>query len=355
LAGVILFYVGLKEQRKALQLNETALLKQIEALNVQKEEMQLLRKEYVAARDVFTQQKEALKAQASTAKVQQFESNFYSLINIYTNITREFFGESGDLKQITDDLKIIPNVEDKKFEERIKLVEEHYISIYQKHKDKISHYLKTVYRIYKTIDEESLFTEKQRFFYSKIIRSQFTEEELFIIYYNSISKYGTNFRTLILKYNLLKHLSFLSKIEMSDLLTDNESFNYRRECFCEELEQHLMKATKLISDLEIENPQYSTSIEIIDTVVILESQLDEDNYLTLLVSGENNNHLLHLGMENNDEFIELVKYSVLDRLFNNNFEFMDTGDLVKVSILDKSIFELKIITENKLQLNEDRF
>lgn len=130
LAGVILFYVGLTEQRKALKLNESALIKQIEALGVQKEEMELLRQEYVNARQVFVQQKEALTAQANTAKVQQFESNFYSLINIYTNITKDLFGNEGELIKITSKLRHVRVYPEKNFKIRINLVIERYISIW---------------------------------------------------------------------------------------------------------------------------------------------------------------------------------------------------------------------------------
>lgn len=355
LAGVILFYVGLTEQRKAIQLNEKALLKQIEALTVQKDEMQLMRNEYSMAREVFTQQKEALKSQANTAKIQQFESNFYSLINIYTNITKRFFGEDGDLTKITNDLRNIEDISNKDFKDRIGLVIKHYISIYQKDKDKISHYLKTVYRIYKIIDEESSFTENQRFFYSKIIRSQFTEEELFIIYYNSHSKYGTNFRTLILKYNLLKHLSFMSKIEVAEYTSEDENFNYKRECFCEKLETSLLKITQLIGNIEVDTPRLTTNINIEDLEVTIDYHLDDDSYLIVDISAKISTYYKQLGISEKEKFIIFLNHFLLERFFNNNFELLTADDTIEVINLDDSKLRLKIITDNKLQINEDRF
>lgn len=354
LAGVILFYVGLTEQRKAIKLNESALLKQIEALGVQKEEMTLLREEYVNARQVFTQQKEVLSAQANTSKIQQFESNFYSLINIYTNITKELFGSEGDLKKITNELRKARISSEKDFKNRIDLLVIRYISIYQNHKDKISHYLKTVYRIYKIIDEESSFSDRQKFFYAKIIRSQFTEEELFIIYYNSLSKYGTNFRTLILKYNLLKHLNFLSKIEVKEHKGINETFNYRRECFCEHLESSLLKITKLIDNIEIDNPRLSINISIDDIEVTIDYHLDEDSYL-LIDFHCNSSTYIALGMKDEDKFYSFLNFFILDRFFNNNFETLSVEDSIKRIPLDDARFRLKVVTDIKLKINDDRY
>ncbi|GIU42538.1 hypothetical protein TUM4438_09350 [Shewanella sairae] len=96
LAGVILFYSGLKEQRHDIQTNRDALKEQIKALNYQKEEMALQREEYAMARRVFEQQSDTLKEQSKTSRIQQFESNFYSLLNIYIGIKSELIKEKHD-------------------------------------------------------------------------------------------------------------------------------------------------------------------------------------------------------------------------------------------------------------------
>lgn len=93
LAGVILFYAGLNEQRKDIKTNKYALEKQIEALGFQKDEMALQREEFILARQVFIEQKEALREQADNFRVQQFESNLYSLLNIYIGIRNQLINE----------------------------------------------------------------------------------------------------------------------------------------------------------------------------------------------------------------------------------------------------------------------
>jgi len=79
LAGMLLFYIALTEQRKDIKTNQEALKNQIAALNNQVEEFKLQRKELESSRKVYEQQ-------SKTLKVQQFESNFYSLLNIYMSI-----------------------------------------------------------------------------------------------------------------------------------------------------------------------------------------------------------------------------------------------------------------------------
>ena len=52
--------------------------------------------------------------------------------------------------------------------------------------------------------------------YIKIIRSQLSEEELLILYYNSHSPYAGESKNLLYQYNILKHLSPLRKYEIAN-------------------------------------------------------------------------------------------------------------------------------------------
>ncbi|WP_282168111.1 putative phage abortive infection protein [Shewanella japonica] len=354
LAGVILFYVGLTEQRKALLVNESVLSNQISALMVQQEEMKLLRDEYAMARSVFEQQREALQAQASTAKIQQFESNFYSLITIYTNITRNLFDNDGELKEIINDFKKINKNDDLELKDKLIQINVNYIKIYQSHRDKISHYLKTVYRIYKVIDEEKSFSTEQKFFYSKIIRSQFTEEELFIIYYNSRSSYGKNFRTLILKYNSLKHLSFLSKLEASNFRSSNTMCNYEKEIFCLEVERSLLSMTRLVNNIEIDNPHYAHRIKNQNITTSIDFFLDDESYLIMDIFYES--EILNcLDIDNTEDLILFFKNVILNCLFSSNFETILKTDSVDILSCAVNTCRLKINTDTKLKINEDLF
>ncbi|TOE17419.1 hypothetical protein CGJ49_18460, partial [Vibrio parahaemolyticus] len=130
LAGVILFYAGLTEQRKDIQTNQNALEKQISALNYQKEEMELQRKEYAMARKVFEEQREALKEQAKTSRVQQFESNFYSLLDIYIGIRKDIASQSGSfISKVNKELSSL-DIYNTEAKDKINLINNKYQEIY---------------------------------------------------------------------------------------------------------------------------------------------------------------------------------------------------------------------------------
>jgi hypothetical protein len=79
LAGVVLFYVALTEQRTDFGTNRKVLEAQTEALKQQIKEFELQREELSATRKVFN-------IQSKTLKKQQFESTFFNLLNLHHEI-----------------------------------------------------------------------------------------------------------------------------------------------------------------------------------------------------------------------------------------------------------------------------
>ena len=79
LAGIFLFYKALTEQREDFKTSKKALDLQVDALHQQIEEFKLSRDEQISSRKVYEKQ-------SDTLKTQQFESNFYSLLDVYRSI-----------------------------------------------------------------------------------------------------------------------------------------------------------------------------------------------------------------------------------------------------------------------------
>ena len=77
--GIILYYVALTEQRNDIKINQRALNLQITALNHQTTEFQAQKEELISTRKIYEQQ-------TKTMKNQQFDSNFYSLLNVYVSL-----------------------------------------------------------------------------------------------------------------------------------------------------------------------------------------------------------------------------------------------------------------------------
>ena len=208
LAGVILFYVALKAQREDFQTNRSALEKQVEALNLQAEEFRLQRDEIEHTRTVYEEQSKSLRKQ-------QFESTFFSLLNVYSRIVSDIDNNhSCDyFSQMASHLLTTTISTDNPMKSHNDAVQ-NYIHFYFSHKAHLSHYFKSIYRLMKLIDDSHL-SDADKFFYSKIVRSQLKEDEIFLLFYNAHTEYGKNFRSMILKYNLFKHLPSISKIEFS--------------------------------------------------------------------------------------------------------------------------------------------
>ena len=207
LAGVILFYIALTEQRKDFKTNQDVLNLQVKALHHQITEFELQRKELENSRKVY---EEANKTQ----RVQQFESNFYSLLNVYLqikNVLNSIDNNNDYFGKIADNFKGKYAIGLNCYEHHDQMIKLYY-NIYYANQTSLTHYFKCLYRIVKIIDSTS-FIDKDKAFYVKILRSQLTDPEQLVLYYNSHTVYGFKVRSLILKYNLLKHIPIFSKPE----------------------------------------------------------------------------------------------------------------------------------------------
>ncbi|MCW3076817.1 MAG: hypothetical protein JWO32_1426 [Bacteroidetes bacterium] len=155
---------------------------------------------------------------------QQFENTFFSLLKLYqdslSKISAKFIFENNPEMILTGldyfDIKRQELYNNFQYSNSIlknnKSIQSAYIHFYLQNKTQLSIYFRTLYRIYRFIDSAPL-DEKFKLEYSKIIRAQLNEDELFFIFYNAHSDFGSKFRPLINKYNITKHLPLMSKIE----------------------------------------------------------------------------------------------------------------------------------------------
>lgn len=89
LAGIILYYVALKEQRREIRLSQEALKLQVEALNHQIDEFKDQKIEMQETRKVHDKQTLEFEKQTKLAKLQQFDASFYSLLNVFIELKKE--------------------------------------------------------------------------------------------------------------------------------------------------------------------------------------------------------------------------------------------------------------------------
>lgn len=179
--------------------------------------------------------------QNKTAETQRFNDLFFELLHLYQSEVDELCGSSQiiDSMEKKDDGKIRVQGKDwnynnkdyfdfekekiqkkyrnrKSYIENIKQSVNYYMLFYIENRSKIGAYFRTLYRIYELIDCSSEISEKQKKEYSKIVRAQLTESELFFIRYNAMTIYGKSFVKYINKYNILKHLPAFELLEFKD-------------------------------------------------------------------------------------------------------------------------------------------
>lgn len=224
LAGVILLYVALEEQRKDIKINQEALIKQIQEFELQRSELE-------ETREVF-------KEQSETFKIQRFENTFFQLMNLYNVLVENLYSNSGfeklDKKSVLTNyasqlsiaydtylktyeqdefggFELINEVTPTSLQDVENLIYETYFTFhFQTTKQVLSNYFRTVYHIFKFVHKSTLLHEEEKQFYATIIRAQLSSDELFLIFYNALHD-GLgypNFLFLIKKFDILQNFDF---------------------------------------------------------------------------------------------------------------------------------------------------
>ncbi len=215
LAGIVLYYVALKEQRKEIVVSQNAFRYQVEALNQQIVEFREQKIEMQETRKVYDEQTKEFKRQTDISKQQQFDSSFHSLLDVFINIRKEF-NISVDGKNYFSVVydKLRDFMYDKSEIEIFEIINKRYVELYYDNYLELTHYFKTFYRIVKLIESSSL-EQTQKEIYFKIFRSQITSSEILLLFYNYHSDLATKVRPLVIKYDLFKDLAILDRIEFN--------------------------------------------------------------------------------------------------------------------------------------------
>ena len=201
LAGVIMFYVALKDQRMDFGTNSKILIQQVEEFKAQKLELEETRK--------------LIKLQSETLNKQQFESTFFNLVNLHHELISTMSNHSQKGRDcfkhmdrlIYDRYANHHHVKPIHSESvRFEKAKESFTNIYNQSKSELGPYFRNLFNIYKFLDKSEI---KDKETYASILSDQLSEIELNLIFYNGLPV--NEFMTLINKYQILSNLD-LSKI-----------------------------------------------------------------------------------------------------------------------------------------------
>lgn len=339
LAGVILFYVALKEQRKDININQENLKLQNIALNQQVEEFKAQKTELIETRKVYEeqtilfreqtnlykQQNKELKEQTSTGKLQQFDSSFFSYLNMFIDLKNTLDLKTDSKNYFGEIYLEISKIEskDKTLIDSFTLIQTKYMEMFHLHKNELSHYFKTLYRIIILIDSSSLEEErKQQYF--KLLRSQLSDSELLVLYYNYHTNWGIKVRPYIIKYGLLKHIRILDKIEMGSNLEVNEKFEY--EDFLAKIGIYILEGFEKFKSLEeIEDVDLSTNSSILNVYLEMKLKIINDFNFTLIFK---NSDFENQSVLNKEIIRKLVSRQIYSVLFLTKFKLPQENEII---------------------------
>lgn len=100
-------------------------------------------------------------------------------------------------------------------EELARRVGRFYESVYRTNQDELGPHFRSLYHIFKLIDQ-SQFPEDVRVKYANIARATLGKDQLFLLAVNCTSPFGAEFKPLIERYGLLKHIDRRVSFETID-------------------------------------------------------------------------------------------------------------------------------------------
>lgn len=343
LAGVFLFYKALSEQRVDFKNNKEALDLQVSALNQQIDEFKLSREEQILSRKIYEEQ-------SRTLKTQQFESNFYSLLNVYLNIKNNLSKDNNDyFKTLINDINSHYSY-GKDQKENSKLLINAYYDIYHENRESLSSYFRSLYRIFNIIKTDKKLTPEDKMFYAKIIRGQISDYELALLYYNSKTHYGENIQQHILNFNLLKHLSFYCKPEFKHILKKQKNNNL--VIFSNFINKFLIRNIHLHYDIEFEKDKIEEANE--ETKIIVGIYFNDYIELKILTEKSVSNNNINITEDDFDRYINDLIYELC---INQTYISPDKINICYNITTDNNyrIINIKLETDEKININKDLY
>ncbi len=188
----------------------------IVTLWMQKYELKQQREELEDTRKVMKDQHEEMEQQNASLQRQTFENTFFNMLEMHNEIVqairihgnratgRLLFADLLNSLQMSANRRAgdTDSTAGTKTKETISI--KVYEELYEENEARVGHYSRTLYNMMRYIDEQG---GEHRMTYARLVRAQLSSNELMLLYYNGLGKYGREkFKPLIEKHALLKHL-----------------------------------------------------------------------------------------------------------------------------------------------------
>lgn len=333
LAGVFLYFVALKEQRKDIKLNREALSQQIEEfqaqkeeLHAQKEEMQETRRVYEEQTILFREQTESYKKQAEEANKQtkianldQFNSSFYSFLNLFRE-SKEMINFDEDSKKIVD----LPK--QSSLSNDLQNLAFGYDSLYALNRVAYQNYLKNINIMLNIIDSANIDGDK-RMHYADIFRSQLSSKELLLLYSCVLSDKDRVNRALFDKYDLLKDMNGIDKIHLTNNADLADLLKPYMNRVCESILEVLRKYADIENDDDDDRYSFDSNIRNARANHMISIENDEFRYVVQMSKA-----FFQDQQDFDEESFEDFHYRMLNYVF-----FCSKFKMIKENVWRKSV------------------
>ncbi len=200
-------------------------------------------KELKETREEVKNQGEQLKSQAETMDrqlavmdKQAFETTFFQMLKLHQDVVGAVvYGRKNSqisgLSAIHEMAKNLMNEQNGIKRSELSCVEtkssilECYMKFYGENESRLGHYFRNLYHILKLVDGHDL-EEGEKKFYVNVVRSQLSNSDFILLFYNGLSAHGSEkFKPLLEKYEFFEHLT------VPDYFLEFDIFLYEKNAY----------------------------------------------------------------------------------------------------------------------------
>lgn len=179
----------------------------------------------------------ALKQQSESLLIQNFENRFFSMLSLHHQIVNAIDLRSSKVVSSIgrDSLKVIYS---RLVDELAPVLSGNYLDaragyqscydiFYEKHSHELGHYFRFIYRILKFVNDSDVPNKRD---YTGVLRAQFSNPELALLYYNGLSNRGEKFKILAEKYSLFENIEKLTLVKLGKDVNNYELIVFGDQC-----------------------------------------------------------------------------------------------------------------------------
>ena len=193
----------------------------------------LQRQELILTREEMSRSATALENQEITLRKQSFENTFFEMLRLHNSILDSIDlvnSETGRVSRGRDAFNVFYTRLTKIYRaNRIKssgrskreIAELSYFIFWKDAQTELGHYFRFLFNFFRFIEDSNIKDD----FYAKLVRSQLSDQELLILFYNNISIPGEPFRRFANLYRLFDNLPVVRLLEKEHAgFADSESY-----------------------------------------------------------------------------------------------------------------------------------